>query len=127
MTSKAVYQKKVSLQNNPVCLYMPAKLCYTWTMEPILKSDIFFFISSLSSILLTILFAVALYYFIRAGRNLYHISQKLHERYDQSEAYLLELKDRLENNVFLRMFLPPRGKNRSTRKDTVEKPKRTKK
>lgn len=96
-------------------------------MGSIIKSDIFFFISSLSSILLTILFAIALYYFIRAGRNLYNISQKLYARYEESETYLLELKDRLENNMFLRMFLPPRGKGRSTRKDTAEKPKNAKK
>lgn len=88
-------------------------------METIMKADIFFFISSLSSVILTILLSVVLFYFIKAGRNLYLISEKLQDHFKESEEFVLELKERLEDNLIFRLFFPP-ARN-SKRKKTQTK------
>jgi hypothetical protein len=59
-------------------------------MESILKSDIFFFISSVSVIIITVIILIAGYYFIRMMRNFYKISAGL-KKY--AEGTTDELKD----------------------------------
>lgn len=76
-------------------------------METIMKADIFFFISSLASVILTVLFSIVLFYFIKAGKNLYLLSEKLQAHFHESEEFVLELKERLENNFIFRLFFPP--------------------
>jgi len=91
-------------------------------MGTLLKADIFFFISSISSVVLTVLLSVALYYFIKAGRNLYIVSEKLHEHFKDSEEFVLDLRDRLESNLLFRMFFPSmRASKRETKKETGKK------
>ena len=75
-------------------------------MNTLMKADIFFFISSVSSVILTILLCVALYYFIRASRNLYLLSEKIKTHFQASEEFVMDLKDRLEENFLFRMFFP---------------------
>lgn len=87
-------------------------------METVMKADIFFFISSISSVLLTLLISIVLFYFIRAGKNLYLISEKLQEHFKDSEEYVFELKERLEENLVFRLFFPPaRSKKRAAKKE----------
>jgi biopolymer transport protein ExbB/TolQ len=87
-------------------------------METVMKADIFFFISSIASVVLTVLLAVALFYFIRAGKNLYSISEKLQNHFKESEEFVLDLKERLEDNLIFRLFFPPaRNRKRVTKKD----------
>jgi len=87
-------------------------------METLIKADIFFFISSIATVILTVLFSMALFYFIKAGKNLYLISEKLQNHFADSEEFVLELKERLEDNLIFRMFFPPaRSKKRATKKD----------
>lgn len=71
-------------------------------MEPLIKSDIFFFISSIATVLLTVLVSVLLYYLIIAARNL----QKLSEVLKQSGEFVEDLKDRLDRNLIFRLFFP---------------------
>lgn len=86
-------------------------------METAMKADIFFFISSVSSVILTVLFSIVLFYSIKAGRNLYLISEKLQEHFKESEEFALELKERLEDNMLFRLFFPPaRSKKRTEKK-----------
>jgi hypothetical protein len=89
-------------------------------METIMKADIFFFISSISSVILTILLSVVLFYFIRAGKNLYLISEKLQSHFKESEEFVLELKDRLEDNMVFRLFFPPARNRRKANKKDME-------
>jgi hypothetical protein len=87
-------------------------------METIMKADIFFFISSISSIILTTLICVVLFYFIKAGKNLYLISEKLQDYVKDSEDFAFELKERLEENMLFRLFFPPaRKRKRSKEKE----------
>jgi hypothetical protein len=88
-------------------------------METVLKADIFFFISSIASVVLTVLLSFALFYFIKAGKNLYQISEKLQDHFEDSEEFVLDLKERLEENMIFRLFFPPaRKRKRETKKDT---------
>ena len=83
-----------------------------------MKADIFFFISSVATVVLAVLLSVVLFYFIKAGRNLYLISQKLQEHFKNSEEFVLELKERLEDNIVFRLFFPPaRARRREAKKD----------
>jgi len=59
-------------------------------MESILKSDIFFFITSLSVIIISIASLIALYYFIRILINFHKISVILRNYVENTE---MELKD----------------------------------
>jgi hypothetical protein len=77
------------------------------TMATIVKADIFFFISSIATVIITILLSVVLYYFIRAGKNLHKLSESLQERFADSEEFVIELKERLEDNPVFRFFFPP--------------------
>ncbi len=76
------------------------------------KADIFFFISSIATIVFTILTSILLIYLIKAGRNLYKLSETLKSSYSDSEEFIGELKERLENNMVFRMFFPPLRKRR---------------
>lgn len=87
-------------------------------METLIKADIFFFISSIATVVLAVLFSVVLFYFIKAGRNLYLISEKMQNHFAESEEFVLDLKERLEDNIIFRMFFPPaRSKRRNSKKD----------
>ena len=81
-------------------------------METLIKADIFFFISSVATIVLTVLIAILLVYMIKAGKNLYELSEMLKEKYKESEEFVMELKERLENNLVFRLFFPPARKKR---------------
>lgn len=81
-----------------------------------MKADIFFFISSIASVVLAVLLSVALYYFIKAGKNLYRISEKLQDHFKESEEFVFDLKDRLEENIIFRLFFPPARKRKHAKK-----------
>ncbi|MFZ2881839.1 MAG: hypothetical protein WA019_02075, partial [Candidatus Moraniibacteriota bacterium] len=67
-------------------------------------------------IVLTILFSIALFYFIKAGKNLALLSEKLQESFNDSEEFILELKERLENNPILNFFFPLIKKKKTVKK-----------
>jgi hypothetical protein len=87
-------------------------------MESLMKADIFFFISSVATVILTALVSVILFYLIKAGKNFYMLSEALKEKFEESEEFVAELKERLENNMFFRLFFPPsRKKTRNSHKN----------
>jgi hypothetical protein len=90
-------------------------------METVMKADIFFFISAVASVVLAVLLSIVLFYFIKAGKNLYHISEKLQEHFKESEEFVFDLKERLEENMIFRLFFPP-ARNRKRAKERREKP-----
>jgi hypothetical protein len=93
-------------------------------METLIKADIFFFISSVATIVLTILSSILLFYLIKAGKNLYALSDALKGGLKESEKFALELKDRLEDNLVFRLFFPPlRRKRRVEMEDDSKKKK----
>ncbi|OGI30258.1 MAG: hypothetical protein A2271_02445 [Candidatus Moranbacteria bacterium RIFOXYA12_FULL_35_19] len=86
-----------------------------------MKADIFFFISSVTTVLLAVLISIGLFYFIKAGRNLYLISEKLQDNFEESKEFILELKERLEDNIIFRMFFPPARKRKQSEKKNEKK------
>lgn len=91
-------------------------------METLIKADIFFLISSAATIVITVLVSILLFYLIRAGKNLYTLSEALKGGLRGSEEFVSELKERLENNFIFRLLFPPlRRKKRTTIKDDTVK------
>lgn len=87
-------------------------------MESFIKADIFFFISSVATIVLAVLVSVLLFYLIKAGKNLYLLSEMLKGDFKDSEEFVAELKERLEDNLVFQFFFPPsRRKRRSAAKE----------
>lgn len=83
-------------------------------MEALMKSDIFFFISSVATIVLAVLASIVLFYLIKAGKNLYMLSEAIKGDFQESKEFIAELKERLENNIVFRLFFPPIQKKRKT-------------
>ena len=83
-------------------------------MESLMKADIFFFISSIATVVLTILVSILLVYLIKAGKNLHALSEALKGGFKESEEFVTELKERLEDNVVFRLFFPPARRRRKT-------------
>lgn len=91
-------------------------------METLVKVDIFFFISSVATVVLAILFSVLLCYLIKAGKNLHAISEMLKSEVGESSEYVEELKERLENNIIFKFFFPPfRRTKKSSKKENDAK------
>ena len=87
-------------------------------MESLIKADIFFFISSVATVVLAILISILLFYLIKAGKNLYRLSEALKGGFKESEEFVAELRERLEDNMVFRLFFPPaRKKRKSAAKD----------
>ncbi len=83
-------------------------------MESLIKADIFFFISSVAIILLTILASIFMFYMIKAGKGLYKLSEALKSEFKESEEFINDLKDRLEDNLIFQFFFPPARRRRSS-------------
>jgi uncharacterized membrane protein len=74
-------------------------------MESVLKSDIFFFISSISVVVLTLFLLVALFYFIKILRNFYKISKILKNYTISTEKELHELGQHIRQSpIFTFIF-----------------------
>ena len=74
-------------------------------METILKSEIFFFITSISVIIITVIFIIAGFYLIKIMRNLSNISDTLKRAVDNAESNIEEIGERVkESRVFNFIF-----------------------
>lgn len=82
-------------------------------MESILKSEIFFFISSISVILITIIFVIVGFYLIKIMRNFSHISERLKETVDGAASSLEEVGDNIKESRLFKFFF---GKKRKSNK-----------
>ena len=91
-------------------------------MESLIKMDIFFFISSVATVVLAVLVSVLLFYFIKAGKNLYMLSEALKGDFKESREFIADLKERLEDNMVFRFFFPPSRRKRrvATKKDSIK-------
>lgn len=81
-------------------------------MESVLKSDIFFFISSISVVVLTLFLLVALFYFIKILKNFYKISKILKNYTASTEKELHELGQHIRQSpIFTFIFGKEKNKN----------------
>lgn len=87
-------------------------------MEPLMKSDIFFFIASIATVIITILTSVVLIYMIKASRNLHKITKVIKNTIKiGSEEFIEDLKEKLENNLIFRLFSIPLKQKKSSKKE----------
>jgi len=82
-------------------------------MESILKSEIFFFISSISVVLITIIFVIFGFYLIKTMRNFSQISERLKKTVEGAASSLEEVGDNIKESPLFRFFF---GKKRKTKK-----------
>lgn len=81
-------------------------------METLIKADIFFFISSLSAIIVAVFVCVLLFYLIRVIKSFSNLLEMLKGDYNDSGEYVSELRDRLESNMAFRLLFPPIQKHK---------------
>jgi hypothetical protein len=91
-------------------------------METILKADIFFFITSVCTVFVTIFFLVALFYFIKILRNFSKISTIFKNSAEDMDENLREMGEHVRNSpIFTFIFGKEKNKkepnnNRRSRK-----------
>ena len=64
-------------------------------MEPIMKSDIFFFITSISVTVITVILIIAGYYVIRTLQNLRDISETFKNAAETAGSDMEEIRERV--------------------------------
>ncbi len=82
-------------------------------MESVLKSEVFFFISSISVILITVVFLIISFYLIKMMRNFSHISERLKETVDGATSSLEEVGENIKESPVFTFFF---GKKKKTKK-----------
>ena len=78
-----------------------------------MKSEIFFFISSISVVLITVIFVIAGIYFIKMMRNFSKISDSLRKTVDGATSSLEEEGDSIKESPLFKFFF---GKKRKAKK-----------
>lgn len=85
-------------------------------MESILKSDIFFFITSISVVIITLVILVASFYFIKMLRNFYKISNILKNYTEKTEGELKDIAQHVKQSpLFTFIFGKEKVKKESER------------
>jgi len=84
-------------------------------MESILKSDIFFFITSISVVVIASFVVVAIFYFIKILRNFYKISKILRRYAESTEAGLKDLGEEIRRSPLFTFLFGKEKKEDSSR------------
>jgi cell shape-determining protein MreC len=89
-------------------------------MESVLKSDLFFIITSISVVIITVLLSIAGIYFIKILRNFYKISSLLKDYVENTGDELKDIKNHIrQSKLFVFLF----GKEK-IRDENLEKKKK---
>jgi hypothetical protein len=80
-------------------------------MEPILKSEIFFFIASVSTVIFTVVFIIFSFYLIRTMKNFSEISEKLKSSVKDAETELRDMSIHVRESPIFN-FIFGKRKNR---------------
>ncbi|MES2930431.1 MAG: hypothetical protein V4665_01460 [Patescibacteria group bacterium] len=81
-------------------------------MESILKSDIFFFITSISVCIITVGLIVGFYYLIKIMKNIADISETVKKSVHAAESEIEELAERVSDSTVFRMFFGRKKKKK---------------
>jgi len=74
-------------------------------MESILKADIFFFITSISVCITTVVLVIAGYYVIKILKDIEKITKKVNKTVSKTEAEISEIGERItESSLFSFIF-----------------------
>jgi len=80
-------------------------------MEPILKSEIFFFIASIATVAFTVVFIIFGFYLIRTMKNFSEISEKLKDTVNSTEKELRDMSIHVRESPIFN-FIFGKRKNR---------------
>lgn len=81
-------------------------------MESILKSEFFFFISSISVVLITVIFIIIGFYMIKIMKNFSHISESLKNTVDGATSSLEEVGDHIKESPIFSFFFGKKKRNK---------------
>lgn len=88
-------------------------------MESVLKADIFFFISSISVVIITLVLLVTGFYFIKILRNFYKISTILKNYTKDTDTELREMGDHIrQSRLFTFIFGREKVKREPAKRST---------
>ncbi len=79
-------------------------------METLAKSDIFFVVTTIAVVLVSVFLSIALYYLIRILRRFKSISEKIEEETYKASDSLEDLVDRITNSFVFRILFRRRGR-----------------
>ncbi len=95
-------------------------------METFIKADIFFFVTTIALVVLTLLLATMLYYGIRFSRNMYLVSRDVKKEIDSVVLVVRTVREFVEDKGvsamrFASKFIPDVVAQKTTKKKTVKK------
>lgn len=82
-------------------------------MESVLKSDVFFFISSIAVVIFTVIFIIVGFYFIKMMRNFSQISERLKSTVEGATSSLEEVGENIKESPIFTFFF---GKKKKSKK-----------
>ena len=82
-------------------------------MDTFIQADIFFFITSVSVVLLTLLIIICLFYLLKILKNFKDISDTLKNGVEEVGGHLEDIAESVENSTIFRFIF---GKQKSSRK-----------
>ena len=86
-------------------------------METLIHADIFFFITSIAVVILTIILAIAGFYFIRILRSFDAISEKLKETVNTASDDIQDIVSQVHESPAFRFLFGRRSSRRHSRKE----------
>jgi len=86
-------------------------------MESILKSDIFFFIASLATVIMTIVLAIAGFYLIGILRNFHAISSVFKKAVDNADESLEEIAKSIKNSLLFQFIFGKKQQKKPRKND----------
>jgi hypothetical protein len=86
-------------------------------MESLAKSDIFFFITSISVIVITIVIVIAGYYVIHTLRNVRDISKTLKKTVHTAESEIEQIADRVTESPLFGFVFGKKKKRKDAKSD----------
>jgi len=81
-------------------------------MESVLKMDIFFFISSISIIVITVIFIVVGFYLIKTMKNFSQISESIKNTVEGTTTSLEEIGDHIKESPIFSFFFGKKRKKK---------------
>ncbi len=85
-------------------------------MNTLMQSQIFFFISSIGFIILSILVAILLFYLIRIGKIFSGIAEKLEKDINNIENSIKEIVEEIRSNSILNLIFKRKKKTKKNNK-----------
>ena len=84
-------------------------------MDTVMKADIFFFITSIAVVFLSIFVIIALYYLIRALKRFSKLSETLEDNIGDASEDIKEMTEQVKESFVFNMIFPKKRKRRTSK------------